>query len=402
MLTVKTCAQALEIIKHSFAPLKKAETVPLSEALGRTLLADVEATEYVPDFDRSTVDGYALSARNTFGASDSSPVIFTQSAQVKMGSAPDFSIVGDACAYIPTGGALPPGADAVVMLEYTENFGGDIGVNRPVAPGENVIFRGDDVFPGKTVLKAGRVIRPADIGALAALGIVSVCVAKRPRVAIISTGDELVPAEAAPQIGQVRDVNSQLLSAQISAFGGEALPCGIVPDGGESLESSIKSAIASCDCLIISGGSSVGVMDVTSRIIGDLGELLFHGILMKPGKPTILGKISGKPVFGLPGNPGAAYFVAEAFVKPLIKLLMGQSSSDPFIHAKLAEKVSANHGRTVYMAVTLEKGESGAVARPVRAGSGLIATLAGHDGYIIIPAECEGIARGGEVLVYLN
>mgnify|MGYP000264660418 CR=1 FL=1 len=279
MLEVKTPDEVLQVIDAEFSPLADCvEAVPLVQAIGRVLAEDVVTTEYVPDFNRSTVDGYALRARDTFGCSDAIPAILEAAAP----------LAAETCVYVPTGGAVPEGADSVVMIEFTEDYGdGTIGIAKSTAPGQNMIFRGDDVYPGKTILQKGRVLGSQDIGALAAIGKTTVYVARKLRVGVISTGDELVPPEQLPGPGQVRDVNSPMLAAMLQAFGAQVKEYGIVVDDAALLAEKVDRALEECDAVLLSGGSSVGVKDATCRIIEERGTLLFHGIAVKPGKPTI-------------------------------------------------------------------------------------------------------------------
>ena len=401
MLQVKTPDEVLELIKTEFSPLPElTETVPLSAAWGRTLAEDIAAEEYVPDFDRSTVDGYALRASDTFGCSDAIPAILPLQGEVQMGRGADFSLPPGGCAAVPTGGALPKGADCAVMVEYTEDYGdGSIGVLKPGAPGINVIFRGDDVYPGKTVLSAGRRLSAQDIGALAAIGRVKVPVVRKLKAAVISTGDELVPPEQRPGPGQVRDVNAPMLRAMLEAFGAETRDYGIVVDQEDLLREKVTVAAAECDLVLISGGSSVGVKDAACRIIGSLGQLLLHGIAIKPGKPTIMGKAGGKPIVGLPGHPVAAYFVTRLFVLPLLARLSGRVFREYSVTARLSESVGANHGRAQYNACKLFYDGGVLKAAPIRSKSGLITQLAGADGYFCISRDCEGLAEGAPVQV---
>jgi len=304
------------------------------------------------------------------------------------------------CFAVSTGGDLPDGADAVVMLEHTEDYGeGLVGITSPVAPGNNIIYKGDDVSPGDRVLTSGALLSPHDIGILSALGRERVDIRRKPLAGVISTGDELVETAAAPLRGQIRDVNTPLLMSSVRRFGADAKSYGIIRDAADALQHAVSLAAAECDIVLISGGSSAGMRDLTSRVIDAMGEILFHGIAMKPGKPTILGDICGKPVFGLPGHPVAAYFVAELFVGPLIAILMGGTQKKRGVTARISEAISANHGRSEYIAVILENEDT--VARPVRGKSGLIAGLAHTDGYISIPRDLEGLAKGAEVSVTL-
>ncbi|MDO4989954.1 MAG: molybdopterin molybdotransferase MoeA [Eubacteriales bacterium] len=403
MLEVKTPEEVLRLIETEFKPLGRTETVPLAEALGRVLAEDVKAEEYVPDFDRSTVDGYACRAKDTFGCSDAIPAILNLVGEVKMGEGAEMPVPRDACVYVPTGGAIPAPCDCAVMIEFTEDYGdGTIGILKPGAPGMNLIFRGDDVFPGKTVLKAGRVLKAQDIGALAAVGKTEVPVRPRLRVGVISTGDELVPADQKPGPGQVRDVNSPMLAALLRGCGVEAVDFGIVTDDEKLLREKTKAAAESCDAVLLSGGSSAGVKDAACRILGELGELLLHGIAVKPGKPTILANAGNKPLIGLPGHPVAAYFVARLFVLPLLARLEGRTLRNWPVRAVLSESLNANHGRMQLNACRLEETDGRLTATPIRSKSGLITQLAGADAYLVIGRDCEGLPRGAEVDVFWN
>ncbi|NLF79853.1 MAG: molybdopterin molybdenumtransferase MoeA [Clostridia bacterium] len=404
MLTVKTPDETRALIDDKFGRLRMAEeTIALSDALNRVLSRTIVAAEDIPGFDRSTVDGFAVRAADTFGCSESIPAILDLQGEILMGQTSPHDLLAEKCMAIATGGALPPGADAAVMLEYTEDYqDGTIGIMRPVAPGANLIFRGDDVSSGQVIMKAGKKLRPHDIGALAALGYETVYVAKQPRVGIISTGNELVGIGAQPQIGQIRDVNSWLLSAGAVAAGAEPVAYGIIPDKENALLAGLSQAAAACDLVLISGGSSVGARDITQQTIEALGQVLLHGIAVKPGKPTIIGSVGDTPVFGLPGHPVAAHFIFECFVLPLIQSMLGASWRQHAIAATLTEAISSNHGREEYMPVCLIQGEAGLQAAPVYAKSGLITKLRDTDGYIRIPRDCEGLAGGATVQVVMN
>ena len=404
MLNVCTPQEVLTIIHNEFkGSTVENEVLPISNCIGRILAEDITADEYVPDFNRSTVDGYAVKASDTFGCSDSIPALLTLSGAVKMGEAADFKISSGDCAYVPTGAEIPDGADAVVMIEYSEDYGdGTIGLSKPAAPGSNIIFRGDDVFPGKCVLKAGRKLRAEDIGALAAMGKAEVAVCKKPRVAVFSTGDELIPHTEKPQKAQIRDTNSPMLCAAINSYGADAIACGIIRDERELLLNAVKNAAESFDIIVISGGSSVGMKDATCSVIEELGTLLLHGIAMKPGKPTIIGKIGQKPIIGLPGHPAAAFFVTDIFIKELINVMQGAETVHACVTARLTEAVSANHGRAQYTSVILNNDGGQLLAVPIRSKSGLISSLAGADGYFCIPRNSEGCAKDEEINVFLR
>ena len=403
MLHVKTPEEVLALIETEFAPVAGSELVSLTAAMGRVLAEDIAATEYVPDFDRSTVDGYAVRARDTFGCTDSIPAILPLQGEVLMGEGAEFDLNPEECVAVPTGGALPKGADSVVMVEYTEDYGdGTIGISKSAAPGQNMIFRGDDVFPGKVILKKGRVLSCQDIGALAAIGRVQVPVVKKLTVGVISTGDELVPPEVTPGPGQVRDVNSPMLEAMLSTFGVQVINYGIVIDNETLLTEKVQKAAAECDAVLLSGGSSVGVKDAACRIIETMGKLLLHGIAIKPGKPTIIGKAGVKPLVGLPGHPVAAYFVTKLFILPLLGRLMGRVQENYTTTAKITESVSANHGRAQYHCCRLERRNGELYAYPIRGKSGLITTLAGSDGYFCIDRDCEGLPQNAEIQVTVS
>jgi len=402
MLRVKTPDEVAALMDAAFTALPEKEAVPLESALGRTLAAPVTSAEYIPGFHRSTVDGYAVRAADSFGCSEAIPAIFALQGQIAMGEAAASPLQAGACFYVPTGGAIPEGADAVVMIEHTEDYrDGTVGIIKPAAPGENLIYKGDDVCPGQEVFPAGHRLSAKDIGALAAMGAAYVEVCRKPRVGILSTGDELIPVEAVPQGGQIRDLNTSMLAALVTQAGGEAVCYGIIRDEKAILSSAMQRAVEECDMVLVSGGSSVGLKDATAEVIAAHGEVLFHGIAMKPGKPTILGRMRGKPVWGLPGHPVAAFFVAHIFVRPLLAKLMGCTVKNYTIPARLTEPVSANHGRAQYSGVKLTLCEGEWLAQPIRGKSGLITTLAAADGYFCIPRDREGAAAGETIRVTL-
>ena len=335
--------------------------------------------------------------------------------KIEMGAEPSCSCFAGSCVRIPTGGKLPEGADAVVMLEYCEEYGdGTIGVARPVAPGDNVAFRNDDVKSGQTLIPAGSVLHAHHIGTLASLGIESVDVRRRLRVGIISTGDEIVPADATPIASQMRDVNAPLLEAAVRQLGAtpEAFP--IVPDEYDALLDTVRQATESCDMVLVSGGSSAGEKDNTARVLSTMGELLFHGVAVKPGKPTMCADIGGIPAFGLPGHPVAAYFMFLELVKPLIaqrvggllgaeRLVgsVGMEHPAGSVSAVLAEGIPSNHGRAELVAVRLEQAEESIRAVPVRGKSGLISQISGADGYVTVTRNQEGLPAEAPVDVKL-
>ncbi len=403
MLALKTLQEAFDIIAENFSLLQSDfENIPLLEAKGRQFANDIFATEYVPSFNRSSVDGYALLASDTFGSSDSIPAILEVQEQILMGQEVHFTLNKGFCASIPTGGAVPSGADAIQMIEYTEDYGDNtVGILKAVAPGQHVILKGDDVYPDKLLFKAHAKISAKDIGALAALGISSVPVKKQITVGIIATGDELVEIHEKPNNAQVRCVNSSLLQSLMDDFGVKSKAYGIIKDDEEILYSTVAKAAKECDVVLISGGSSVGVKDVTSNVIASQGEILFHGVALKPGKPTIMGKVNNIPVVGLPGHPVAVFFVTLTIVYKVLEILCGKTFYAPQVQACISESVEANHGRMQFVPVVLqhEAGKS-VVAHPIRNKSGLITTLASAHGYFIIPQDCEGYAKNTIVTVH--
>jgi len=399
MLTVKTIKEAEALLKERFAGYTEDEELPLGSSPGRTLFSDVNSREFVPDFRRSMVDGYAVRAADTFGCSESTPAILRFRGEVAMGRPAEMTVDAGSCAFVPTGGQLPDGADAMVMLEYAEDSGdGTIGIQASAAPGTHMVFRGDDVQAGELVFRRGYRLQAKDIGALAALGYSHVNVFRRPRVAVFSTGDEIVPLETeALTIGQIRDVNGPMLSAAVAASGGEPLYLGIIPDSPRVLEETLRFALRDADMVLLSGGSSVGARDAAEQVLSGLGELVFHGLALKPDKPALAADIGGKPVFGLPGHPLAAYFIYSLLAKPLIYRMMDSVPRSCTVWAQCAVAIPSNHGREECVPVRLE----GDKAWPVIGKSGLITTLSGAAGYIRIPRDAEGIAGGERVQVIL-
>ncbi len=399
MLNVITVAEAQRLIASTFGMLKMpAEIVPLESAGGRALAADTLALEFVPDFDRSTVDGYALRSKDVFGCSESIPALMTVIGSAEMGRHTSLRLAAGECVYVPTGAEIPAGADCVIMLEDAEVLEDElVAVYKASPPGANLIFRGDDVRPGDVVLRAGTRLSPAHIGALAAMGLTEVSVRRQPRAAVISTGDELVPAGERLPAGKIRDVNAPMLLQAVRDAGGRADFLGIVPDRIYEVRAALSAALANYDLVLISGGTSVGKKDAVPQVLSELGELLAHGLAVKPGKPTLFGCARGKPVFGLPGNPVAAYFMFHLLARPLIASMLGAELNDRRVSVPIARAVPSNHGREEYVPVTLRDGE----AQPIPSKSGLITTLARADGFIAIPRDKEGLRQGEFVEVTL-
>ncbi len=396
MLNVVTKDEAVAIVKSKVSHIiPPTETVNISNALSRVLSEDVIAAENIPAFDRTTVDGYAVCAADTFGAGGAMPSQLQIVGEILMGECADFTLKRGQCAKISTGGMLPKGADAAVMVEHTDNADGLCLIYKAVAPLENVTKKGDDIAYGQTALKKGTVITAAAIGVLAALGIYEIPVYKKPVLAIISTGDEIVKGEI--KQGQIRDINTFLLSAATKEYGCEVLSYGVVKDDRTEIENAVKDCIDKADAVLISGGSSAGARDMTVEIITSLGETFFHGIAMKPGKPSIFGMVADKPVFGLPGHPLAAYFVFRLIVSEYIKSVMNMPKDAPLKNGVLAANIPSNHGREEYLCV--KQNENNEVV-PVHTKSGIVSVLTEAEGFICVPRNAEGLAKGTTVEIY--
>jgi molybdopterin molybdotransferase len=392
--------------------LSHLQVVPVPEktstelALGRVTISPILAPHPLPEFPRTTVDGYAVWAADTFGASESLPVYLHLIGEVPMGDSPDFRIEKSQCALIHTGGMIPNGADAVVMVEYTQNARvGEIEILRAVAVGENVIAVGEDVKAGDEVIQAGMRLRPAEIGGLMALGVTEIDVARRPRVGIISSGDEVIPPEQQPLPGQVRDVNAYTLSALVEEAGGEPILYGIIPDTQAAMLEAALQAKDGCDVVIITAGSSASSRDLTSIVIDQLGKpgVLVHGVNVRPGKPTILAVCDNKAVIGLPGNPVSALVIAGLFVVPVVKAYLGEQRSRPkaTVPARLMVNLASQAGREDWVPVHLLTSQDGYQAEPIFGKSNLIFTLARADGLVCIPPDATGLGAGETVNVVL-
>ena len=382
------------------------ESVPASEALGRVLYDDVASGEDLPAFPRSTMDGYSVRSADTFGATEGLPAYLEVVGAVPMGTASDMSLSPGEAAAAFTGGMLAGNADAVVMVENTQSTGdSSIEVLRPVAPGENVAQAGEDIRAGDAILSAGHVVRPQDIGGLLAIGMTEVRVARRPRVAIVSTGDELVQPGETPGPGRIRDINSYTISALVDRAGGAPQRIGLIPDTLSLQQEAARRGLDECDIVVFSAGSSVSSRDLTAEVIQNLGSpgILAHGISFKPGKPTIVALVEGKPVFGLPGNPVSAAVVFDMLVRPTIFWVAGCAEPPPLpsVTATLARDVPSVSGRQDIVQVRLERREGNLVAEPVFGGSGLIFTLVQADGAITVPPDKGGLYAGDQVQVGL-
>ncbi len=400
MLNVVSLKEAEKIISENrLSFVAEPENVKLSECLGRILYEDIYSAENIPAFNRSTVDGFAVKATDTYGASESIPAQLTVKGEILMGEEAKISLCDGECIRISTGGMLPEGADAVVMVENTDCTFDDFCLCfKAVSPFENVTRKGDDLKEKSLILTKGTVLSAKHTGVLAALGIGTVKVAKKIRVGIVSTGDELVEIEEKLTVGKIRDINTHLLMSLITEMGCVAESYGIIGDSFQEIYSAVKKSAEENDIVLISGGSSAGVKDMTVKVISELGKVHFHGIALKPGKPTIYGTVDGKAVFGLPGNPAAAYYVTLLTVKPLIERLYEEKKKHRTVCAKISRNISSNHGREEVISVKLKDGK----AEPLYAKSAFVGTLAESDGYIIIERDREGLKENEEVTVYIN
>lgn len=405
LFTVVPPGEAFRTLVRALTPLDETERVQVRSAGGRVLSAGITAGEPLPGFTRSTMDGYAVRSADTVGASESSPAYLRLVGDVRMGAAPDRSVGPDEALRIHTGAMLPRGADGVVMVEETALSGDEVEVLAAIAPGENVFGAAEDAAAGELVLPAGRRLRAADLGVLCALGVVEVTAVRRPRIAILSTGDELVPPPSFPGPGQVRDVNAQTVATIVEQAGGLAVPRGIVHDDETALEAVMRAALDGTDGLVLSAGSSVSARDLTARVVDRLGQpgVLVHGVALWPGKPTVLAVCGGKPVVGLPGNPTSALVVAWRFVRALVRFLGGEPvPGDGFdegcLEAILTLNVSSRAGREDYVPATFAAGDGGMLrATPIFAKSNGIVSLARADGLVVVPLDCGGLAAGARV-----
>jgi molybdopterin molybdotransferase len=400
----RTVAEALS----GFRPGRRtpAEQIPLTGALHRIPAAPVTAAHALPGFARSTVDGYAVRAADTYGVSDGLPGYLDVAGAVRMGIAADVAVGPGTAVSMPTGGMLPPGADAVVMVEYTaEAMSGTIEVVRPVAPGDGVVRADEDAAAGAELVPAGRPLRAHDLGMLAAAGVTSASVHARPRVTIFSTGDEVVPPGTAALLpGQVRDATAVALAALITEVGGEPVAGGIVADDPGLLEGALRGALDNSDLIVISAGSSVGTRDETAAAVGRLGPpgIWCHGLAVRPGKPTLLAECAGVPVVGLPGNPRSALVIFRLIGMPLVRLIGGctRPPAEPAVRARLDRDLASAAGRLDVVQVRVS-GAADPVATPVFGMSALLSVLTGADGYVIVPDEATGLDAGSQVDVTL-
>ena len=404
-----TVARALQILMNhlSVIPLK-GETIPLNEAFDRVLSDPVNSPEDLPAAARSTMDGFAVHAADTFGASQSVPCYLNITGEVKMGSEPVMVVEKGCCFKIPTGGLLPPGADSVVMLEHTVPVDDTmIEIVKGIGSGTNLIQQGEDIIKNSEALPAGHLLRPQDLGLLAGIGIAKVTVAKKISVGIVSTGDEIIPYTETPQPGQIRNINSITLAGMIKRAGGRYTDYGIVSDQRKIFFPALKKAVEENDIVLFSGGSSVGARDLGEEAVETLGPpgVFVHGVALKPGKPILMGLSGTTPVFGLPGHPVSALVCFDLFIKPAIHKLSGIIYSDenpqPAIPAILARNINSAPGRRDIVRVKLQFNNNTWTAHPIMGKSGSISTLSRAHGYFFIDEDSQGISEETAVEVYL-
>ncbi len=402
---VKTIDQALEYRKH-FAPMQT-EDISLTVSVGRVLAEDIRSDIDLPDFARSIMDGFAVKGSSTFGASEGNPAYLNVKGTVAMGESSNLSVGPGEAVRISTGGMLPTGADSVVMVEHTDAIDDTtIEVYRSIAPGQNIVEVGEDIKKDEIALRSGRRIRPQEAGMLAALGIQTVTVYKKPIIGIISTGDEIVPVSETPGPGQIRDINTYTLLGLIQELGATAIPYGIVHDDYKALLAKSSQALTQCDMILVSGGSSVGARDFTIDVISAMqdSEILFHGISISPGKPTILARVQNKAFWGLPGHVVSAMVVFSRIVKPFIEHVGGYSDAPgkkSRLTARLSRNLASAQGRVDYIRVRLIHREGAIWIEPILGKSGLINTMVKADGLIEIGMNTEGLDKGTEVEVIL-
>ena len=405
LFTVVAPRDALATLLAATMPIGRTERVALHAARERVLDGPIVSDEYVPAFARALMDGFAVRSADTHGAGETSPAYLRLVGEVLMGSRPDCAVGPAEAVRIHTGAMLPSGADAVLMVEQTNATGDEIEVLAAAPPGDNVLFPGEDLGPGAIALAAGTRLDAAALGGLAALGRTSVTVRHRPRIAILSTGDEVIPAGATPSVAQVRDVNATTVGATVEAAGGNALHAGIVADDETLLAERAARALDGADALVISAGSSVSHRDITAAVVARLGPpgILAHGIAIRPGKPTIVALCAGKPVIGLPGNPASALVVAWRLVRPLVRHLGGERDVsldvDATLDAVLELDLPSRPGREDFVPCRLDRKNESPHATPIFGESNLIFTLVRSDGLAIVPFDRSGLRAGERVRV---
>jgi len=405
--TLVTIEEAIKKLYEHFEPKPLGfEEIPLFDAFGRVLAEDVYSEVDVPPFDRAAMDGYAVKAADTFGAREDKPVKLKIIGKVKVGFKPEIHVNRGEAAEIGTGAPMPSGANAVVMVEYTEEENGYVKIFKPVVPGENIQPAGSDIMVGELVLREGQLLTSREIGVLAAIGKISVKVYRKPKVAVISTGDEIVKSGEKLPYGKIYDINGHSIFSAVKECGGEPIFIGIARDDVREIIDMIREGFEKADIVITSGSTSAGVKDVLYQIVDQLGEpgVIVHGIKIKPGKPTVIAVVDNKPLFGLPGYPTSALTIFRLIVAPVIRKMAGLPPvvQEDTVSAILKTRIYAPPGRKYLVSVSLAKDKDGnLVAVPTPGGSGTITNLANADGYFEIPEDVEFVDEGERVQVKL-
>ena len=408
LLKVHNIVDAMEQMDLYFSAMKSTnEETDIENAEGRILAENIYSPIDLPEFNKSTVDGYAVKAASTVGASDTMPLFIKAAGEVEMGKPAMFAVDKDNCVYVPTGGMLPEGSDGVVMIEYVEKFDDStIAIGASIAGGDGMIKAGDDFKKGQLILEKGQKISYREIAVLAACGKYKIPVVQKPKVGIISTGDEIVSREKEVTPGKVRDINSFALASMVKAAGGEAVHVSCMEDDFERLKDEVLLVSKKADIIVISGGSSAGIKDETANVINSLGEpgVFIHGVAVKPGKPTIMGASDGKAYFGLPGHPASAMIIFKVFVEPLIIRLLGEKVNRLHIKADIFANIPSAPGKETFVMVKLEKDprtKSGYMATPLHGKSAAVGYIAKADGFIRIHENTEGLRKGDIIEVEL-
>lgn len=388
---------ALGRVQKFIQPVTRTEKVPIETALNRVLAADVVAQMSVPPFDRAAMDGYAVRAKDTFGASSFKPKTLQLSEVLHAGESSNRKVGGGECVQIATGSPIPPGAGAVVMVEFTERIDKNVNILKPVYPGENISPQGEDIQEGKTILKQGELLSPAKVGVLATLGWKDVEVYAKPKIAVVPTGTEIREIGAALGDGEIYDTNSHTLSAVLNKNGAIAAKWQVVPDTTEAIKNAIEK-MGAYDMIVFSGGSSVGERDLLKNVIAELGAVVFHGIQIKPGKPTLFAHIDDKPVFGMPGYPTSCLSNAYLLLVPAVRQMARLPARiERTVQVRLAKRFVSSSGRTQVLTVKIR----GNKAYNVFKKSGAITSMAEADGYILLPVNTDVVEKNQEVTVFL-
>ena len=389
--------EALERIRKSIKPIDRTESISIENALDRVLAKEIVANMSVPPFDRAAMDGYAVKAKETFGASSFKPKTLKLTEILRAGASSNTVVGKGECVQVATGSPIPEGADAVVMVEFTERKGNDVEILKPVYPRANISPKGEDIEEGKVVIKAGEQLFPARIGALAALGRKKVEVYEKPRIAVVPTGTEIKEVGSSLEQGQIYDVNSYTLSSIINKNGAVPLRCKAVPDTNDELRNVTKNLLKQ-DMIVFSGGSSVGERDLLMSVIQEFGTVVFHGIQVKPGKPTLFALVAGKPVFGMPGYPTSCLINTYLLLVPAVRQMARlPPKTEKTMKARLAKRVVSSTGRKQFLTVKIK----GDLAYPVFKQSGAITSMTEADGYIVLPINVDVVEKNQEVTVFL-